>query len=224
MKSKLLTLVLSLAAAATASASITLTMQFGQAYDSSNALVPDGSLWALVVDHDGGGFAGFNTGSSLAEANVATPGVADNFFTAGQSLAVGNIVGGGTIFALGAFNGTANGLTGLAIAELVFTYGVDGLAAGRNVAFYWFPGATLGGENKIGSQVGGISTLAADVGVGPMVLPPDGAAVNFGAATTGDAAGSLSPAAFTAVNLIPEPSAALLGALGALGLLRRRRN
>ena len=37
-------------------------------------------------------------------------------------------------------------------------------------------------------------------------------------------AGTVTLNSFALVPLVPEPSAALLGALGALGLLRRRRN
>ena len=76
--------------------------------------------------------------------------------------------------------------------------------------------------------------LAAD----PAVPPETTYAISFGSGTnvigvagpdyevpyTGIAAGPKLVNSFQLVNTVPEPSAALLGAIGALGLLRRRRN
>jgi MYXO-CTERM domain-containing protein len=102
------------------------------------------------------------------------------------------------------------------------------LATGLKYAFYYFPGATYtAGVNTIGSQVGGVNsnTNAPDAGLDAMIIPADSALVNQGAATIGDWSGLQTNSQFTAVNLttVPEPSAALLGAVGVLGLLRRRR-
>lgn len=77
---------------------------------------------------------------------------------------------------------------------------------------------------------GGVAGLLSDAS---FVLPPDGSTVTIdapyvgidpirraGLAYSGTSGVSTGPG----VTFIPEPSAALLGALGALGLLRRRRN
>ncbi len=212
-----------------AGAAVSLNTQFGQAYNSDGTTtVADGTLWALVVA-PGTSFAGFDINGSLKASNTTTPGIADTFFTSGQSLSLGGAVGTGTIFAMGAFNGTDSGLAGLYTGAVAVDYGTFGTAASRNFAFYWFPGATFTGveanPQTIASQVGGLNNTSDDgvFNIG-MVLPADGALLSTGAATTGDAGGSLSVSAFSAVTLIPEPSAALLGAIGALGLLRRRRN
>jgi hypothetical protein len=219
MKTKISLLIAALALPA--AASITLNTQFGSAFDKDGVVVPDGTLWALVVDTNADTvFTGFSNDQSLSTTEAAS-----THFTAGQSLSIGGLLNGNTVFAFGGFNG-AGDLPGGAIDALIFNYGTNGLAAGRSYAFYWFPGATFAdGElsQVIGSQVGGINTTSADIFDAGMILPADGNAIAVGAATEAGG-GSLSNERFTAVALVPEPSSALLGAIGALGLLRRRRN
>lgn len=215
---KALTALALIASATSAFASVTLTTGFGVAYTSTGVAVPDGTLWALVVDTDGNSTfsGGFGLNSTLTESG------ANSVFTLGQTLAVGTLLGGDAIFAMGGFNGTAvAGMAGLSLDSVTTNYGTNGLAAGKNIAFYWFPGATVANP-KVGSQVGGFNSNTDAAVLGGMVLPPDGANVPVGGGTT-DLGGTLPNARLTAVNLIPETSTALLGALGALGLLRRRR-
>jgi len=224
MKAKLVALLL-LALGGSAMATVTLNTQFGTAYSSTGTAVPDGTLWILVVDTNdnnlfGGGNMGLNSSLTAQQANAT--------FSIGQALSVGSTLGSDTIFAMGGFNGagtglglgaTGNGLSGLSL-------GTNGLAAGLDFTFYYFPGVTYnsGGPNLVGTQVGGINRSGADAGalLDGMVIPSDGAQTSPGAANS-DFGGSVTNAQFTAVNLIPEPSTALLGAIGALGLLRRRR-
>ena len=215
-------------------ATVTISTQFGQAFDAASATVPDGTLWALIVDDGVGTLPGgmLTDGSGLSAAYALNSTLVNDTF-AGQSIGIGTSFGGDIVFGMGAFNGendlgvpgsTTNGLAGLVLGE-------NGLATGRAIGFYFFPGVTYtaAGTYNIGSQVGGISTLVADAGAGTdgMVVPADSGAVFIGANTDagGDLGGSMTDAAFTAVTLtaVPEPSAALLGAIGALGLLRRRR-
>ena len=213
-------------------ATISISTQFGQAFDINSNPVPDGTLWALIVNADGnsvlpGGM--LTDGSGLSAAFVTDSALVLSTFQ-GQSISVGSNFGGDIVFGMGAFNGfadlgvagsTTNGFEGLVLGE-------NGLATGRAFGFYFFPGVEYTGDGtyNIGGQVGGISTILDDEGAGTvgMVIPADGASVFVGANTDagGDLAGSMTDGAFTAVP-IPEPSAALLGALGALGLLRRRR-
>jgi hypothetical protein len=222
MKLKLALLAIVLGVAATASATVTLNTQFGYAYGASGALVPDNALWILVVDTNGdnsfGGAFGLN--SSLSESG------ANSLFTSGQSISVGGLLGNDTIFAMGGFSGTAGLGLGTTADTLILTLGQNGLTAGANYAFFWFTDSQYSGGSTgtVGSEVGGIHGSAdSAAGLEPMVVPPDSSSINTGTATAADWDGSKSQAQFTAVRLIPEPSTMLLGAFGALGLLRRRR-
>lgn len=228
MKLKLASVVL-LAIAGQAAATVTINTIIGQAFGTDGTTpVAEGTLWALVVDDGDNNFAGFGLDSSLFAANQSVPGVADTFFTAGQSISLGSSLAGGTIFAMGGTNGLSTlgvaGATSDALAGL--SLGVNGLAAGAEYAFFFFPGASFTGgpSETIGSAVGGLSSTTAegDFGLAGMVIPPDGATVSQGAVSV-TLGGATANSSFTAVQLVPEPSAALLGALGALGLLRRRR-
>ena len=123
---------------------------------------------------------------------------------------------------------------GIAGNKGVFSLSTAGTAAGVNFA-----------DKPISLLVGNASTYAASTqflvlnnarnflgvddasGTPISVVFTDAALIKLGNAaadirtTTADA--SVTPG-FTTVALVPEPSAALLGAIGALGLLRRRRN
>lgn len=215
MKLKLIGLIFGLGSLP-AMASVTLQTQFGVAYNSLNAQVPVGTLWALVVDTDNnssfaGGF-GLDQSMQTIGANVT--------FATGQVLTVGALLGGDTIFAVGGFDGG-----GIASDTITFDLGTLGITAGRNFAFYWFPGSQYASGNSgtiTGNQAGGVHTSTAEGGLAAMQIPADGSNIDIGAATS-DAGGTLPNSRFTAVQLIPEPSTMLLGAFGALGLLRRRR-
>lgn len=217
-----------LAMAGIAKGTVTINMQYGVATNAAGAAVADNTLWILVVDSNANNsFAGgMATNSNLAASTVDAINAA---FQTGQTLTVGGLLGGDTIFAMGGFTGstsigagtTDNALNGLAL-------GTNGLTSGASYAFYYFPGVTYTGATtyQVGSQVGGVQINGADAGAGTggMVIGADGSTLTQGANTTDPVlGGSLSPNAFKAVTLVPEPSAALLGMLGALGLLRRRR-
>jgi hypothetical protein len=208
-------------------ATITLSMDFGTAYDSSGVPVSDNTLWALVVDHDTNNtFAGFGLNGSLYSANTSTPGIADDFFTHGQTISLGSVVGGGTIFAMG--GGWSDGLVS---PQLLLELGVNGVETGRNFAFYWFSGATFtGNQNEvqtIANQVGGIHNNTSNIGIDgfntAMLMPSDGSNLSVGALNE-DAGGSIANVNFYSITLIPEPSTAILASIGSLVLLRRRRN
>jgi PEP-CTERM motif len=208
-----------------ANATITLNTAFGVALDSSGIAVPDGTLWALVVDGGDSSFpGGFGLNDSLTAAGAA------GSFAPGQQFALGRSFGSDKVFAIGGFNGLiSQSIAGSTFDALSVDPVVDtALVAGRNAAFYFFPGVnftTSGATYTIGSQVGGLNG-AGDAGSGTeagLVIPSDSATAGYGVGTA--AIGGVIPSArFTAVNLVPEPSSALLSALGVLGLLRRRRN
>ncbi|MBX3741327.1 MAG: PEP-CTERM sorting domain-containing protein [Akkermansiaceae bacterium] len=217
MKLKLTSILLLLGATLPASATITLTTAFGNAYTAAGATVPNGTLWALVVDTNNDssfmGQFGVNTSLSLAGAN--------NLFATGNSIALGTLLGGDTVFAMGGFNAD-----GTSYDQANLTIGLNGVQQGLKFAFVWFPGVTFtteGATYTVGTQVGALHSNTDAVALGDMVIPADGAVLPTGAGTADGAGGTLPASRFTAVQLIPEPSTMLLGAFGALGLLRRRR-
>lgn len=205
---------------------VTINVFSGAYRNSAGSAVPDGTLFALVADTDGsgtfGGAASFGTNNSMAAPQSL------GLFTQGQTLTTGTLLGGDTIFGLGAINGVALG-DGPGIADKVFAFTLTGATSGLNYAIFWFPGGTLNGAGTtgtVGAQAGGISNLVAGGGNTAMTIPTNNAAsVNQGALDTANG-GAISTSRFNAfaTKPVPEPSAAVLGAIGALGLLRRRRN
>lgn len=227
MKFKLAALTL-IALTGQSSALITINTLFAAFNDASNNPVPDGTLWALVVDNSDNVFAGFGIDDSLYQENIANPGVADTYFSTGQTLSLGGNVGGGTIFAMGAINGASalsiDGATSNSLQDLVI--GQNGLASGQEFAIYWFPDATYTGNatETIASEVGGLNSTVSDSNFSMlgMIVPADNTNDTFGA--VGQAfGGTTSNNDFRAVTLVPEPTSALLAAFGSLALLRRRR-
>lgn len=224
MKSKLIALAFA-GFVGTASATISLQTQFGVfSYDSSP--VADGTLWALVVDanNDSQFFGGFGLNSSLGLAGATSSGLLSS------NIALGTSLGGDTVFALGGFNGFANnGIAGLTADVLELTLGTNGLTAGRAFAFYYFPGVEFTNDAATYAVLGAAGGIHAgadpDAGLpDAMFIPADGNAVTLGAANSDLGGTLLSDSNFASVGqIVPEPSAALLSALGALGLLRRRR-
>lgn len=216
MKSKLLLIAICLTASA--SAAVSLQGSFGDLRDSSGAAVSNGTLFILVGFPVGPAFSGGLTANSsltVVGANAA--------FTAGQTVSVGSAFGGaGTIFAIGG--------TGGSTAEVVLPglNNAGNVASGNSYAIYWFPGALYvsGTSGTIDDQVGGFSssTGTSAFSLDGMIIPPNGQDVTQGFGTV-SSGGNIADSLTNAVNLtvIPEPSAALLGAIGALGLLRRRR-
>jgi len=207
-----------LAIALTASASATVSIQgsYGDLRTSTGNLVANNTLYILVGSSTGTFAGNFTINTTLGAVG------ANSVFTSGQTITLGSTLAtGNTIFHIGG--------TGGALAEAVLSglSNTGDVASGNNYAIYWFPGSTFGGGNSgsVASQVGGYNNTVGESAFefGGMVIPANGADVTQGFATV-SGGGSLANSIPTAVNLIPEPSAALLGALGVLGLLRRRRN
>lgn len=196
-------------------AAVTMNMSFGTAFDNQGVAVSDGMLWVLVADDGDSKFQGFGVGSSLIDPSG---------FSTGSEISIGGTIGSDTIFAMGEFNGSATEVDGFVSFADSFEIGVNGVVSGNAFAFYYFPDVEFTGDTAItGSQVGGIhansdATSQAD----GMYIPGEGSTSSPGAVSS-SAGGSIPDSNFTAVA-IPEPSAALLGGLGALVLLRRRRN
>ena len=183
------------------------------AADASNRMV-----WGIIVDGGVDGFNGANavtqykSGFSLASNNT---GIALSTTTTGADTIATNDV----LYIAGALMASnSSALDGapvnmnrlLAFSNL--TYGGN-VAAGKSFAIVWFDKLALGGTATTGMKYGVFAT--------GLALPADPGTYNLSSNFAG--ADPLKTQAFV-VDAVPEPSAALLGAIGALGLLRRRRN
>jgi MYXO-CTERM domain-containing protein len=229
MKKTLLMIVLS-AASANAAISIGGTAVTNARNALGTASVPSGSLALLIVDTANNGFFDFGTPAANSTFNsTADP----KLTSAAAGLTIGSTFGGELVL------NRINSGTG-SVASLLTNVEVD-LYLNRSFAVVWFSGLTF---------AGGDTTAPANSSWGVVrgsdwVFP----AANTGSFTTSgtDANGAASyyqvnanvpgvgQSAFrttlgdnttgaAAFKVVPEPSAALLGAVGALGLLRRRRN
>lgn len=183
----------------------------------------------LVADSTSNGFLGTpSLAGDLTSAN--DPGV----LVANASVTMGSTFGGDLI--IGKLSVTTAG-------TLPAGFTIDNVAAiqGKNFALYYFPALTLASSSVPNSTsygvVQGIDWILPAVNGGELFTtsstPANYAAADVFArviatvgppssATNDNFTTSGSPA-FMVGGAIPEPSAALLGALGALGLLRRRR-
>lgn len=216
-------------------AAVTYELAIGAMRDVSGTALPDSTLVVLIANTNGAsGLPGGLNDSDLSQSGLNPTNAFAHF--AGQTLEVGDTINGDTVFYVGQINSTPNSFpAGMLYApNLNFPSYTNGLAQGQSFGVYWFPGITSGATPlPTGSfQIGGFfnsapNTDSSDIG---MVLQDSNSGSNWKAyqmdSTT--AAGgfglssSTAPAAFTAI-LVPEPSAALLGALAALLGLRRRR-
>lgn len=186
-----------------------------------------GRLGLLIVDTAGDGFLGGYTASALAS-NALTP--KNDFVNTTASLVIGeNFLGDRVLARL---------TTAVAFSDTTIAGAFSGSIAGlesKNYAIVWFDTLTTAGSETLGSGSFGIARgadwtfPAADsgnftFGTGAANLDQLTLANTAGGVATAAAAQGVSFAtAGTTLSFVPEPSSALLGALGALGLLRRRR-
>jgi hypothetical protein len=227
-------------------AAITISGTVGTSFKGSDGTtnIPVGSLFMVIVDT---GVTGFLEGTLANPYVGVTPGsgglttTADpDVVVAQASITAGQTFAGDTILATGAV--TSAGV----MPTLLSSIAIAGYESAK-FAVIWFAksSATLASEGLANQYYGAISgadwTLpASDAGTFTM-SPTDAApSTNYysfssvisaaqvgangfftGSGTAGDATTDIKAATF---QVIPEPSAALLGAIGALGLLRRRRN
>ena len=204
-------------------ATVNIQFEFGSLRDSGGTPLASTTLVLLVADTSGDGFF-----PSALDLNGAT-------------LSNGQTIGGDKVLYSGTtVNTPANGT----ISGTVFKidYAALGINQGDLWAIYWFPGVSAeGAVASPGDPYGFYRTSVLDqatvdaVGAtDAMVFPADtGATVRtayydsqvlgtFGIAST---ANSPDPSDYTAsLTVVPEPSTIILGALGGLALLRRRRS
>ena len=172
-------------------------------------------IWGVLVDSTGNGFleGGYLPGFSLAAGSGTNAGAPVALSTSGgvtddYLVMSGNLMNLTTSTTDGAAVGL-NRITGLNSFNYVGT-----MNGGDAFKIIWFNRAVLGGSAAGGEQYGTFQTATLNT------LPPDPtASISYQTAFAG--ADVAKPMTFVAV---PEPSAVLLGAISALGLLRRRRN
>ncbi len=199
---------------ASVSAQAASTLSFGSssifATNWANGVGTGGTTmaWGIVIDTAGNGFA---SGNYLPSFNYAS-GQQILSTSGGASDDVLFIGASGSLMTL-TTNANDSGAIGLnrigAIASVPYT---NGTTAGDAFAIIWFDKTALTGSSVNGQKYGVFTNAG-------FVLPSDGTASQpYTSVFTG--ADTLKTQNFA---LVPEPSAALLGALGVLGLLRRRR-
>lgn len=210
-----------LVALATAShGAISLT---GTALTGFGALAPVGTLVLLTVDNTGDGTLGVpSLSGDLTSSSVAAMQLSAASITTGNTFGGDLILGRASVTSAGALPG---GFTFENVASLqnkrfslIFLPSLNGGSTDANVNGSTTYGVVSGSDWTLPAVNGGegFSFSATDsLGTGSFFR----VTVTAGVATN-DTFTSSSGANLT---MVPEPSAALLGAIGALGLLRRRR-
>jgi len=224
-------------------AAITISGTVGTSFKGADGTtnIPVGSLFLVVADAGTAGFLAASTNGALTAGTTGKTALADPLVAiADASITAGGFFGGDKILATGSIT-TAGVMPTLLTAVTIAGF------EGQRFAVIWFEksAATLTSEG-LGSQAYGILSgadwllPATDSGLFTMSATDANGASSYystsltlaaaqigangfftGTGTAGDASADVKSATFA---IIPEPSTALLGALGALALLRRRRN
>ena len=233
MKLKSLFVVSLLSVSANAAVTLSGTGATGVKTSDGATNIPTGTLGLLIVDVAGNGF--FNLGNALGANTALTSANDPGILVANANLTIGSLFGGETILNVlsspggGTFSSFVPNLSiaGFESKSFAVVWFSSILASGAPAqagggaswgiirgADWILPAADSGSFAMNGTDSGGAATYYA-----PSVLTGGAATTAFRTTTNGTLGGT----AFSVVG-VPEPSAALLGAIGALGLLRRRRN
>lgn len=210
----------------------TITGTIGSQFKGNNGTtnIANGSLVMLIADT---GAAGFLTTSGSALVPGASALAGRTILPADANLTVGSLFGGDTVMAVstagnsGSISGFANftAVTNKNFAIVWFSQTAGSVGAGSyfgmmSLADWLMPGDADGKSYSLSSSdAGGVNgffssstaTTLTQLGASGFVT---------GSGTAGVSSDITKSATF---QIVPEPSAALLGAIGALGLLRRRR-
>lgn len=216
MKTKLTLIALALTGITQAASTIAFsgTTNYATNFLDGSGVATSKLIWGIVVDTTGNGFAEgqYKAGFSLAAGSGTNAGApvqlsTSSGFTDDYLIVSGNIMNLTTNTTDGGTAGI-NRITGLNS----FSY-APGMEGGDTYKVIWFDATALGGTSAAGLKYGTFKTTTLNT------IPADPTpSINYQAAFAGaDAPKTMEFA------LIPETSTALLGALGALGLLRRRR-
>jgi hypothetical protein len=172
-------------------------------YFASSVNVGDISTIAGLVANLGS-FTAITTvvpGSLSTSFGVAVPGYAEGSDAAGVAIPGGSILVGNALMGRSVYQIVTNSAT------------LSGATTANQFALIGF--GTITGDDA------GTQAITGNISIGGNVYLSGGAGTFNGDASFAGGEGSYNTLKLAAV---PEPSAALLGAIGALGLLRRRRN
>lgn len=160
---------------------------------NAGGVATNGLTWGVVVDTGANGF-GF-----------------DMNFLAPLNLVDGFINGSDDYLYLSANTTTALGPSNGVVTSVVANYDADAaVTGGQAYKLIWFDGVAAGGALDNGQSYGLSAATSA--------LPAGNADLQQPAEFVGDNGAASNP-----ITVVPEPSIALLGGLGLLGLIRRRR-
>ena len=235
MKTTLALFTFSVAIASVSNAAITLggtALKNVQGTTSTDLVA--GRLGLIIVDTAGDGFlTGLTGGTSPAAGNVFSS--VNKYSTTGAGLTINSTFGGDLVVAR-LTTSTSFGDTSMAGALIGFTATPY---LNKNFAIVWFDTLTTAGSETVASAGVNFGIArgadwtfpAADSGAftyGTGVSNLDQITLGAGGSSTAATAAAGQTVAFatagTSLQFVPEPSAAILGAVGALVLLRRRRN
>lgn len=182
-------------------------------------------VWGIIVDgsNDGlqsGSYLGNGINSTVLQSKTG-PQILNTSVGATDDV----LYIAGSVFST---SGTGDSSTGkarpLSITNIAMN--TNGVGTGDAFSLVWFDldDTDLGGTTITGTANSSVPNLLPGLkygvlGVSPQKIPTDGQTLTIAPNFTG-----ADPERTANFTLVPEPSAALLGAFGALGLLRRRRN
>ncbi len=202
--------------------------------------ITTGSLVMLVADVGGNGFLNLSAQGALTPSTTAQ---LSHTLTGSQAgLTAGSLFGGDTIVTTSSSGAGSIGgiLTGIDISSFVnlnfaivyFNNGATALNSGNiagqtfgmlRLADWTFPAADAGATFTFSATDAGGATSFYSTSASTTATQLGGGFFS-GTGVAADVASTAVRSTNFSVVVVPEPSAALLGTIGALGLLRRRRN
>ncbi len=196
--------------ASAATVNIQISQGANQATNFANAdgTVSNGLVWGLMISTANTSFSVFDQGFTLSTSLSGTliPGTDDYFISSSVLTAQGTTTDA-------ANPGKINIMNGIVVNDALTNL----MVTGNQFAIVWFDSTVTSATQSLqGGMKYGLITDAA------WTIPAGGATRNISASFAGSPDPIKQANGFT-VTGVPEPSAALLGAIGALGLLRRRR-
>lgn len=174
-------------------------------------------FWGVLVDSDMNGIS-FSDGITN-KYDAITPALNLTTTLNKSTLATGDVMFFGSTLTLNTnvlegFNSEIGGVGG--IADTIVIELAGNVGTGDNFYLFWLSGTKGGILSAANWQLPAAGNLT-DFDAPFLGVDPSRSASSSYVGTSGTPTG-------TGIAFVPEPSAALLGALGALGLLRRRRN
>ncbi len=209
MKNVLPLLLVAIAASASLQAA-TVTLQISNGTNNATGFADAagsttaGLTWGIIASADAS-FAQLPVGLVLSNTSNGIALAGGDFLFLSTNLTVNQTFGAET-----GVEGKITNIAGISVNDTT----INTVSTGYNYAVIWFDRGIAAGSTLVAGSSYGLLTD------GNFLIPASGAAANHSAnfAATGDPVRRANT-----ITVIPEPSAMLLGAFGALGLLRRRR-